>query len=108
MIEGISAITLRAAERMPGHFSVIVRLLILTGMRRAECAALQTSWIQNETITLPKEVTKNGHEHTFPLCGGSIFTTSGNLYLWNVIPSSIRVRPLQRFQSEQKEPRQTS
>jgi integrase len=55
MIEGISAITLRAAERMPGHFSVIVRLLILTGMRRAECAALQTSWIQNETITLRRK-----------------------------------------------------
>jgi hypothetical protein len=34
MIEGISAITLRAAERMPGHFSVIVRLLIRSGTSR--------------------------------------------------------------------------
>jgi integrase len=57
----------RAAERMPGHFGTIARLLILTGMRRGECAAIQTSWIQNNTLTIPKEITKNGREHSFPI-----------------------------------------
>lgn len=57
----------RAAERYGGHFGTIVRLLILTGMRRGECAAIETSWIRNDTLTIPKEVTKNGLEHTFPI-----------------------------------------
>jgi integrase len=56
-----------AAEEAEGHFGVIVRLLILTGMRRGECAALQTSWIHDSTIVLPKEATKNGREHVFPI-----------------------------------------
>jgi integrase len=56
-----------AAEQIGGHFGTIVKLLILTGMRRGECAALQTAWIQNSTITLPREATKNGREHTFPI-----------------------------------------
>jgi len=60
----------RAAERYEGHFGTIVRLLILTGMRRGECAAIQTSWIQNNTLTIPKEVTKNGRELSVPI--GSI------------------------------------
>ena len=102
MIKGISAITLRAAERIPGHFSVIVRLLILTGMRRAECAALQTSWIQNETITLPKEVTKNGREHTFPLCGAASLllaetSTSGMLF-----PARLGSDPFSGFSQSKK------
>lgn len=52
---------------VPRAFATIVKLLILTGMRRSECAALQTSWIKDNTITLPKELTKNGREHTFPI-----------------------------------------
>ena len=56
-----------AAEQAEGHFGTIVRLLILTGMRRGECAALQKSWIRSSTITLPKDATKNGREHTFPI-----------------------------------------
>ena len=56
-----------AAEHTEGHFRTIVRLLILTGMRRGECAALQATWVQDSTITLPKEATKNGREHTFPV-----------------------------------------
>jgi integrase len=56
-----------AAEETGGHFGIIVRLLILTGMRRGECAALRTSGIQGSTVTLPKEATKNGREHSFPV-----------------------------------------
>lgn len=74
-------------------FGVIVKLLALTGQRRGEIAALQSSWIHSSpnslpssngatssgrssstisstdlwTITLPASVTKNGREHTFPI-----------------------------------------
>jgi integrase len=47
-------------------FSNIIRLLILTGQRRGEIAQLRTSWIRDYEITIPKELTKNGREHTFP------------------------------------------
>jgi integrase len=48
-------------------FSNIVRLLLLTGQRRGEISQLQISWIKENEIVLPKEVTKNGREHTFPV-----------------------------------------
>jgi integrase len=50
-----------------GQFGAIIKLLILTGQRRGEIAALRREWICNCTITLPKEITKNGREHSFPL-----------------------------------------
>lgn len=84
-----------ALPSLPANFATIVKLLILTGMRRNECASLQTSWIKIDTsqkasssssfsasvsasslvlgssdlwtITLPSTVTKNGREHTFPI-----------------------------------------
>ena len=56
-----------AAEQTDGHFGVIVRLLITTGQRRGEIAALQSSWIKDDTITLPAAITKNGREHCFPI-----------------------------------------
>jgi integrase len=55
----------QAAE---GTFGQIVKLLILTGQRRGEIAALKKEYIDPKarTITLPGSVTKNGREHTFP------------------------------------------
>jgi integrase len=46
----------------------IVQLLILTGQRRGEIAALRRPWIneKDRTITLPDWLTKNGVEHVFP------------------------------------------
>jgi integrase len=58
---------------LPRAFATIVKLLILTGQRRGEITALRISWIQDDTITLPKEITKNGREHTFPI--GNITST---------------------------------
>ncbi len=55
-----------AAEEM-GSFGTIVRLLIHTGQRRGEIAALQAEWISVDRITLPSWLTKNGREHTFPI-----------------------------------------
>lgn len=60
------ALIWKATEK-PTHFNHIVRLLLLTGQRRGEIAAIQSSWINENTITLPVEITKNGRLHTFPI-----------------------------------------
>jgi len=51
-----------------GAYGRIVELLILTGQRRGEIAALQWQWIneQERIITLPPSITKNKREHAFP------------------------------------------
>jgi integrase len=61
----LKAVWNAATEHPFGH---IVRLLILTGQRRGEIAVLQREWVdeKEQTITLPREITKNSHEHTFP------------------------------------------
>ena len=57
-----------AARAYPYPFGPIVALLLLTGQRRGEIAALRWDWIDTaeKTITLPATLTKNKHEHTFP------------------------------------------
>ena len=47
--------------------STIVRLLILTGQRKGEIAALTQAMIGADNITLPAWLTKNSREHIFPL-----------------------------------------
>jgi integrase len=49
-------------------YGTIIRLLILTGQRRGEIAALQRAWINKSerTISLPAAITKNNTSHTFP------------------------------------------
>jgi integrase len=42
-------------------------LLILTGQRRGEIAALKRAWVDHEKITLPAVLTKNGREHVLPI-----------------------------------------
>lgn len=79
-------------DEMPAAFPIIVKLLILTGQRRGEVAALQTSWIQKDQITLPPEATKNGRESTIPITAltvsalqrsaNSISSTSGPTLLF--------------------------
>lgn len=56
-----------AAQQSYPH-GTIVQLLILTGQRRGEIAALRRGWIdeKSRTITLPAEITKNAKEHCFP------------------------------------------
>jgi integrase len=49
------------------HFSRIVRLCILTGRRRSEIAQLEASMIERDLIRLPPQLTKNPHEHLFPI-----------------------------------------
>ncbi|MBK3666200.1 tyrosine-type recombinase/integrase [Bradyrhizobium diazoefficiens] len=54
---------------MPAHFATIVKLLILTGLRRGECAALRSEYYSHnqQTLCLPAEITKNGRELLIPI-----------------------------------------
>ncbi len=57
----------RRAEEFGYPFGRIMQLLILTGQRRGEIAALRYSWIDNNEITFPVGFTKNKREHVIPL-----------------------------------------
>lgn len=56
------------AVREPYPFGPIVALLVLTGLRRGEVAAMRWNWIdpQNWTITVPAEIAKNHRQHVLP------------------------------------------
>jgi integrase len=58
-----------ATYEMEGDFPDIVRLLILLGQRRGETAAMSKAFYSHnqQTVTLPEELTKNHLEHTFPV-----------------------------------------
>jgi integrase len=56
-----------ATDAVGGHFGAIVKLLALTGQRRGEITALQAAYITDNSICLPKELTKNRRAHTFPI-----------------------------------------
>ena len=55
-------------EVCDGTFGLILKLLILTGQRRGEIAALHREWIDEDarTISFPASITKNGRAHTIP------------------------------------------
>jgi hypothetical protein len=57
----------KAARSLATPSHAIVALLVLTGQRRGEIAALQWDWIKGDTITFPADVTKNGREHRIPI-----------------------------------------
>ena len=63
------ALLWRAAGDIHWPFGPIVRMLLLTGQRREEVAAMRWSEVSVETRTwtIPKERAKNGVEHTVPL-----------------------------------------
>jgi integrase len=58
----------QAASQYGYPFGTIVQLLILTGQRRGEISGARWEWIQtgDRTITIPKEIAKNGRASTFP------------------------------------------
>lgn len=53
----------------PTTFNGIVRLLVLTGQRRSEIAALDGAYFSHnqQTICLPANISKNGKEHLLPI-----------------------------------------
>lgn len=57
---------LKAAREIGYPFGTIVELLILTGQRKGEVAAIERSWIGDDAITVPKHVSKNHRTHTLP------------------------------------------
>jgi len=56
----------KRAEELGHPYGTIVQLLILTGQRSGEIAALQWEWIGEQTISIPASVTKNGRGTTIP------------------------------------------
>ena len=58
---------LKRALEQKTMFDSIVALLILTGQRRGEIGALEWDWVQDNQITLPEWITKNGRVHVFPV-----------------------------------------
>jgi integrase len=56
-----------AATAGADDYSVIVRMLLLSGMRASEVGDLQWSEVLSDRIVLPGERTKNGRAHTIPL-----------------------------------------
>lgn len=59
----------KKAFALENTYSRIVSLLICTGQRRGETAALEWDWVDLEEkhITLPARITKNKREHRFPI-----------------------------------------
>ena len=57
----------RRAEEIGYPYGSIVQLLILTGQRCGETAALRWDWIKNDTITIPAPFAKNAHATTIPI-----------------------------------------
>jgi integrase len=57
----------RTAQRHDTPFTRIVRLCILTGLRRTEAAWLRRSYFKNDTLTLPAFLAKNKREFVAPI-----------------------------------------
>jgi integrase len=53
-------------------FGAIVRLLILTGLRRGEVSQLKWSYIKDDTFSLPPDIVKNNRTHIGPLGRGAL------------------------------------
>ena len=53
-----------AYEKKP--YSDIVKMLLLTGQRRAQFANFQRDWIEDGTIVFPASVMKSGRQHIIP------------------------------------------
>jgi integrase len=59
--------SLATTGKLPPTFARIVQLLILTGLRRGECAHIRSDHVKNGLLILPANLTKNGREHLLPV-----------------------------------------
>ena len=64
-----TAACLETPSELPASFVRIVQLLILTGLRRGECAHIQSDHVTDNLLILPAALTKNHREHILPLSG---------------------------------------
>lgn len=67
VLSDVELLSIWDATVSPTAFNIIVRLLMLTGQRRGEIAALRPEYFSNDMCTLPAALTKNGREHAFPI-----------------------------------------
>jgi integrase len=58
----------KAARPCTTPFHAIVALLVLTGQRRGEIAALRWDWINDDRVEFPASIAKNHRAWTVPLC----------------------------------------
>jgi integrase len=56
----------RAAQKVGYPFGHMVLIIVHTAMRRGEVGALKRSYVTDDAITLPGELTKNGRELVLP------------------------------------------
>lgn len=61
----------RASLRLKNSFYGLVALLVHTGQRQGEISRLKWEHL-SDAITLPKELTKNGRQHRFPIGPGTV------------------------------------
>jgi len=88
-------------------FGNIVLLLLLTGQRRGEIAALRREYIDDKdrTITLPASLTKNNRQHTFPygdMVAAILETLPKEGYLFPASRNHVRGKPTSHFNSWSK------
>ena len=59
----------RGASAIGGPFGGLVKMGLLTGLRRGELAAMRWDWVDRQSlrITVPGKVMKNGREHAAPI-----------------------------------------
>jgi integrase len=78
----------QAADQTDHQFGAIVKLLILTGQRRSEIGSMQASYLTDNQICLPSEITKNRRTHTFPIA-----STAAAILSSNITPSTTSIFP---------------
>jgi len=66
------------AAKEYGLYGCIIRMLILTGMRKSEVTHLRAEYVHDGICTLPPELTKQKRPHSFPLPGGALSLLSAS------------------------------
>lgn len=96
---------LKLAQEGTTSFDAIVCLLILTGQRRGEIAALEWTWIDAKArqITLPSTITKNRRVHCLPIGEMALRVLErqprlvGNPYVFPAAKDRYKDRPATTF-----------
>jgi integrase len=56
-----------SATEVPTDYHAIIRICMLTGLRRGEAAQVQPSWLKDGVLTIPRHVSKNGLARSMPI-----------------------------------------
>jgi len=88
------------ATATPSTFHSIVRLCLLTGQRRGEISQIQSGWIKDGWLTFPKEVTKNGSEHSIPVTAQVFTLVASRFQSASLTPSQQLLFPASKSSSQ--------